>query len=611
MAIRNIFPEIKPSLNIDFANTKRLDPRIEFTRATPGNYYDGKTFAKAEENLLTYSQEFDNATWTTADAAVTKSGNTAVAPDGTSTADTLANTVATGGFAIQQAPAFLANTSYTFSFYVKNVDGQYATATLAGSSSNYGYAEFDLAGAVVSRSGATGTGWSVTATSITSVGSGWYRCVVVITTGSTVSLPRTRIGLSDGAGTISVAGLVNYTASSVKSIYIWGAQLEQRSSVTAYTATTTKPVTNYLPVLMTAPAGVARFDHNPVTGESLGLLIEESRANLLTYSEQFSNAEWTKTRCSILENVIVAPDGTLTGDKLVEDTSASNTHRTSQSITTTAGAYTFTCFFKAGERGYVALYDSTIGSGQVFDLLTGVVGVTTGAAAPISASIQSVGNGWYRCSLTVTATAASNTFQVYPMQSNTSDTLYTGDGTSGIYIWGAQLEAGAFATSYIPTTSAGVTRAADAASMTGTNFSSWYRQDEGGFLMCARSEGSGNNGRLQMDDGTALNRLIVSANVAAATEQFVIAGNVTQATLNVGTFPSPADIKSALAYKVNDFAGVANGGSIASDSSGVVPLVTTMRIGANQSATYGRSWYKRIAYYPARLTNAQWQALTA
>ena len=98
-ATTNTYPSIQPSLNLDFANAKTLDPRITFTRSTTGTYYDGKTVAKAEENLATYSEDFTQvASWGATDTSV--SGNTTTAPNGTSTADTLtasATTAANAG----------------------------------------------------------------------------------------------------------------------------------------------------------------------------------------------------------------------------------------------------------------------------------------------------------------------------------------------------------------------------------------------------------------------------------------------------------------------------------------------------------------------------------
>jgi len=167
------------------------------------------------------------------------------------------------------------------------------------------------------------------------------------------------------------------------------------------------------------------------------------RRNLLTYTEQFDNSVWGKARSSVASNVVVAPDGTLTGDKLVEDTSVTLSHYTVQSVTTTAATHSTSVYAKAAERSWMLLENVTAGYSAYFDLASGLVGTISGGTA----SITSVGNGWYRCSITGTATAASNAFRIYVAQSNNT-VAYTGDGTSGIYTWGAQLELGSTASTY-------------------------------------------------------------------------------------------------------------------------------------------------------------------
>ena len=262
----------------------------------------------------------------------------------------------------------------------------------------------------------------------------------------------------------------SYLGDGTSGIFIWGAQLEIRSSVTAYTATTTQAITNYIPKLQSAASGVARFDNNPTTGESLGLLIEESRTNLLTYSSDYTNAVWTKTNTTITSAANVAPDGTQTAQKVVESTSSSG-HELYEAVTLVSGnSYTWSGYFKAAGRNWVAfLAQDASGNTTYFDLQNGVVGTN---ASGNTASITSVGNGWYRCTLTRTVSGTSGYWHILTASANNTVT-YTGDGFSGYFVWGAQVELGAFATSYIPTVASQVTRAADAASMTGTNFSTW------------------------------------------------------------------------------------------------------------------------------------------
>ena len=407
------------------------------------------------------------------------------------------------------------------------------------------------------------------------------------------------------------------------SAYLWGAQLEQRAVATAYTVTTTQPITNYIPVLMTAAVGVPRFNFNPTTRESLGLLIEEQRVNLSTYSADFSNAAWTKTQSSITSNTIVAPDGTLTGDKLIPDTTAGVTHNIVQTINVTSGTYyTFSCYMKKAEYyvGYLGLTGGGNGFGADFiavvaDLNAGTVTTATGSgtAQPFSYGIQDAGNGWYRLWMTALASSTVGSLpRIYAVNgSSYADRTAAGDGFSGVYIWGAQMEAGAFPTSYIPTVASSVTRSADTASMTGVNFSQWYRADEGTmYAEWSQPQTSSISRVFQFDDGSANNRTYIGASNNGI--EAVISGGTTQASITAGTITVNTFAKLASCYKFNDFVVSVNASNVATDTSGIVPLVDRARIGSNETGgNVVNGTVKKVAYYPARLTNAQLQALTS
>jgi hypothetical protein len=399
-------------------------------------------------------------------------------------------------------------------------------------------------------------------------------------------------------------GFPTFTGTS-RTAQVWGAQAELRSAVTAYTATTTQTITNYVPRLLTAAAGVARFDHNPVTGDSLGLLIEESRINRLTYSDDFSNAAWTKTRSSITSNTIIAPDGSLTGDKLI-DTTDNNTHFTTQTFTGTAVSHSFTVYAKAGERTFIALrlFNGTSEVGLAYyNLSTGATGtVSSGTAA-----ITNVGNGWYRCSLVATLAASASCTADIQLASADNTNSYTGDAYAGAFIWGAQVELGAFPTSYIPTVGSTVTRSADAASMTGTNFSSWYNASEG--TLYADTTSPFTFGPFSINDGSGSNRIEIRsrANGVTGTAGVIDTNGVTQFTPSNFTFANVN--KLAFAYKFNDSACVLNGGSAATDTSVIIPVVTRAQFGL-AAALPSTGNIRKLAYYSLRLTNAQLQAIT-
>lgn len=193
----------------------------------------------------------------------------------------------------------------------------------------------------------------------------------------------------------------------------------------------------------------------------LGYLAEGSSTNLFLWSALFLQGYWgTLLNTTTGTATTTSPDGILAGEKLVED-ATTNTHYIRQQLTTTAQSYAFSVYAKAGERTRIGLREDQIGRQAVFDLSSGTV-VSSGGGS--TGSIVAVGNGWYRCTLTGVWGASSvtrNEIYVLPNTATVANTSYAGDGTSGLYIWGAQLEAGAFATSYIPTTSGSVARNTD------------------------------------------------------------------------------------------------------------------------------------------------------
>jgi hypothetical protein len=221
------------------------------------------------------------------------------------------------------------------------------------------------------------------------------------------------------------------------------------------TRATTATRTNASGLIESTPINEPRLDYS--LGSCPNILLEPQRTNLALRSEEFDNATWVKTRVSVTANSTASPSGAVNADSLIEDTSTA-THPMSVGFTALASPYTVTIYAKSNGRNWLNIsFLSTANASAYFDLQNGVLG-TIGAAS--TATITSVGNGWYRCSMTATTAAGGNTLAFYLASAN--NTLsYTGNGTSGLFLWGAQLESGAYATSYIPTTSASVTRNAD------------------------------------------------------------------------------------------------------------------------------------------------------
>jgi hypothetical protein len=370
-----------------------------------------------------------------------------------------------------------------------------------------------------------------------------------------------------------------------------------------FTRSTTATFVGSNGLIQSAAINEPRFDYDPVTLAAKGLLIEEQRTNLLVRSEELDNAAWTKSAVTITANATAAPDGTSTADKLTPDVTLA-THFAGQTVTTTAVAHTYSAYLKAGGYSWAILYASGVNQGVYFDLANGVVG-SSFIGAPTSSSITPVGNGWYRCSITFTATTGTAA-RVYASSANTVST-FAGDGTSGIFIWGAQLEAGAFATSYIPTVASQVTRSADVATMTGTNYSSWYNPSEGSlvaeFTFLPRTlsgtaviayNGSSNGRWSYLSSASA--RMNDGTNTA-------VAGNITTPTAVNKT--ASALSSAGMAISLN---GAAPGTSA---YVGTFGSQNALDIGQQSGAASINGHIRQIAYYNTRLPNATLQALTA
>lgn len=397
-----------------------------------------------------------------------------------------------------------------------------------------------------------------------------------------------------------------------------GSTLDSRITFTRASSATR---VNSSGLIESVAAGVPRFDYDPITLACRGLLIEESRTNLLTYSQEFDVASvWVPLGASISANTTTAPDGTTTADKLVEST-ANTFHYVSSNASVSAGSVTASIYVKAAGRTAVQLNVSD-GTNTVFcrfDLSAGTfitnatINSGTAYSSPVSTA-TSVGNGWYRISIGVATTVgAATTFGIYCFNGASS---YTGDGTSGLFLWGAQLEAGAFPTSYVPTTTTSATRAAEVAVMTGTNFSSWYRADEGTFVCTFDSTAtSGTAVPIGVATTGVFNEsMYVSRGGSGAVLWSITDNGAAQFVgTSLGTASSATAFNVAASYKLNDSAAVGNGGTVVTDTACTLPTVDRLSIGdapwgagSNQMNGHIRS----IRYFPAKLSSAQLQALT-
>jgi hypothetical protein len=595
---------VRPTFSRDFAGEKTLNngtgPAITFTRGTNATFFDASgTLRFAPFNLLQRSEEFDNAAWAKNNATVT--ANSTTAPDGTTSADTLTSSNATAAMAINNTPqvAYSAGT-YTLSLFVKTNGWQWVQLRSSSALSS-GYANFDIV------NGALGTASGATA-SLASVGGGWFRIAATFTvSAATGDWALNLVTATDSARNSSTTG------NGTSGVYIWGAQLVTGSQAGEYFQTTD------------AAASMPRFDHDPATGASRGLLIEEARTNLLERSAEFGNAYWTKNNCSITPDATSAPTNTQVADTLF-DTSGSAARSLQRSlITVTTGiAYTWSIFGKNAGRRYLHVRgnDTTTNDNAadaVFDLQNGVIsGAATarGTWSAASASMVSVGNGWYRCSLTATV-ATTSVFAKFQISSNGSRAAdgnadsYTGDPANGIHIWGAQLEAGAFPTSYIPTTSAAATRSADVAAI--NPIASFYNESEGTLFCEFVSVGRESASIVNIDSGVGGNtnrhRLYLATSSATGWQTIV---STNQTNFVLGNANAGDIVQFAGVYKQNDFQAAVGGTLGTADTAGNVPTASThFRIGrTTESSSYYGGHIRKVAYWPKRLSNTLLQQLT-
>jgi hypothetical protein len=386
---------------------------LSFTRSSDGTRINSQGFVETVPwNLLEYSNNFSNGVWLTSSTSVT-SGQSGY--DGTSNAWLLTSS-SSNGFIYQNNTI---NGVNTFTSYCKaGTNTQIILYSQHASQGKY----FDLSLGTV---GANFVAAPISA-SIESVGNGWYRCSLVVTASTN-------------------AGWRIYNVAS-GTTYIQNTQCNIGSTAKPYFPTTDR-------------LNVPRLTYQNGGGGCPSLLLEPQRTNLLTWSDDFSNAAWSKDRIVVTANATTSPDGTQNADKIADTLNGNNTYRIFNSTTLSAISYTQTFYAKAAEYNwcYVRIGNA---SRAWFNVGTGVVGTVDSG---LTASIQSVGDGWYRIITTITTATAGSGFGLIALTTGNGVESYTPTtGGMGIYVYGAQLEAGAYPTSYIPTTSASATRVADA-----------------------------------------------------------------------------------------------------------------------------------------------------
>jgi len=568
------------SLDLQFARHKSLDSRVTHTRQSSATYVGGDGVIRtAVTNLLTYSEDFSNAVWDATSSATKVSATGVDDPFGGTTASTWRNDgTGFGDGGIRRTISGTSGLTYTYSAWIRRRTGTGVISMAAGQNTR-----FDVTNQVTSE---------------------WNR----------ISVTNTADATTRGYIFIETPG---------DEIDILGAQIEQSSTVGQYVKTTT--------AINSAP----RFDHDPETGESLGLLVEESRANLNPYS-RYENGQWTFGAASIGTSTKTAVDGeTITA--FLTDTSTT-AHRVNRSLSGayTAGTVVTFSFYVAKPsnsdiRGLVIRLRTAAGGQAVAvgvsddgdnSVYTFTSSSPFGASPPPaitsgSFSAVPVGNKWTRISIVTQASSVNTNYTQWDIGFSTAVSTDTGAGTanSELFIDAVQLEAGSFATSYITTEGSTVTRAADVASITGTNFSSWYNQSEGTMFTDAKILGIQSQPVIAaFKDGQTNSDEYISTWVRStgAVRFGGAAGGATQWLINSGTPGINTPFKTAHSWAQNNIAVVVDGGNISTDTSALISsALDRLHIGRLYgSAQQLSGTISRLTYWPTRLSNDTLQTIT-
>ena len=486
-----------------------------FSRSTTGTYTDKKGYIQEMPyNKLQQSNSFDT-TWSNVSSTETsnQSGH-----DGTSNAWLLTATAAGGR--LDQSISL--SGIQCISVYAKANTFDYLFLLGLGASDRRG--NFDLTNGVVA------TTQNLIDSSIESIGDGWYRCS--ITYNDTISAVRV----------YGLQGDNDFTGTS-GSIYIQDAQLVKGTSAKTYFPTTTR-------------LNMPRVDY--LNNSNGSLILEPQSTNTVTYSEDFS--QWGNARTTDTANQITSPDGLNNGTLLEQQSGQTNAGSIFKSVALSSGTYAQSVFAKKKDKDFIVCYSANA-ERTYFNLSNGTIGTI---ASGNTAKIEDYGNGWYRCTITYTITSGG----VIAFYLSDSDNSSVVTDSGGVYIYGAQLEAGSYSTTLINTSGSSVTRNQDACSMTnvadrigqteGTLYSEFDLTEDSSFTI------------IEINLGNSTNNRILAYRNASYIAFVVQVGGVIE--INDSTLVTFLETnKVAVTYKTDEFQIYLNGSSIKTYTSGSIP----------------------------------------
>ena len=535
---------------------------LTFTRASTATRVNSDGLIETSPvNLATNSENY--TLWNLANVTVT--ANDITAPNGTLTADKL--TISSNGNDVKQTISVMPNSVYTWTFYVYGGTalGQQMRFYDNTNSANIEYYD--------------------------------YSSYVVL--GAWVKIERT---FTTPSGCYEIQAWVLAATSTIGTMWVWGAQLNIGSTAKPYFPTTDR-------------LNVPRIDY---TGGGCGkLLLEPQRTNLVTYSEQFDNAAWTKLNLTVSANSVTSPDGTQNADTITDNTT-NGVHVTYQIPSGQSVGTAWTCYMKKGSLnyGYIsAVQSTTFFTTAIINLTNGaIVEVQNGSTTTGTVTAEDCGNGWYRVKMQTNANGAGyaiGTANGAALSGTYKEAIYTGTGSGTIYIWGAQLEDSTYPTSYIPTLASSVTRLADSAIK--DSITSLIGQTEGTiFADIVRTTSTANDTFwVNISDGSTNNWFFMGTE-ATAGRFYVRVGN----SVKVDEYPafSVGRHKLALAYKSGQIAGYMDGVQLFT-STATFTLTSLTRISLGPSSASSNvintpAQVNEVVLFPTRLTNAELASLT-
>jgi hypothetical protein len=570
-------------------------------------YFDSTgTLQYAPMNLLTYSEQFDNAAWTK--TSTTVSADSTNSPTGTAVADSLLEVAASAEHYVRQLLTGLAaNSTYTTSVFVKTLGGRNIRIRILdtdNTSNGYAVTINPATGSVVSAAANIGAGTGA-AVVVQAISNGWYRVSLSGNAGATCT--KYTVDFFSYDGTTAV-----FTGDITKGLYLFGAQLNLGSTAFDYIPTTTAAV--YL------PRSNAYQDHNPATLAPLGFLIEEQRTNSIRNNTMQGAVAGTPGTLPTNWSTFTVLTG-LTREVIGTGTESGISYIDVKVSGTPSGAGSY--FLQYEVANQIASSNGQAWTASTYYKLAG--GSLSGMSVRQNVSQRDGAGaslGAFNQAFTPTTAALRTQRVLQPVTNNNASTAFELSNVELVLTGAAiditlriglpQLELGAFATSPILTTGAAATRLADVASITGTNFSSFWNQTEGTIVVSADQSGTSTlRTAWRADNNTDDERIFMRGNTSALADMIIIDGGATQAGLSTGnTITANTIYKHATAYKVNDIATAFNGSNVLTDGAATLPTVTQMRVGGVGTGDVLNGHLQSLTYYNRRLPNATLQSLT-